>query len=92
MSHRWRGAVGGQGGAAWLATASADRSIVVWALASATQLVRTAGCHGLGVCALAWLPALVPGAGASQASQNALPTESVDTLTVSPIVASRIDP
>jgi WD40 repeat protein len=73
---RWAGK---QGGVAWLATASADRSIVVWALASAAPLARVAGCHGLSVCALAWLPELVPDRpGGSFCTNNA--TESVHPI------------
>ena len=52
----------------------------MWALASATQLVRTAGCHGLGVCALAWLPALVP----PLRRRGALPNSTIATESVHP--------
>ena len=43
-------------GEPWLATGSADRSIIVWELAAMRPIVKTPWSHGLGVCALAWLP------------------------------------
>jgi WD40 repeat protein len=44
------------GGEAWLATASADRSIIIWDLTTMCPLAKTSWCHSLGICALAWLP------------------------------------
>jgi hypothetical protein len=44
------------GGELWLATASADRSIIIWDLTKMCPLAKTPWCHSLGVCALAWLP------------------------------------
>jgi WD40 repeat protein len=43
-------------GEPWLATASADRSIIIWGLETMRPIVKTPWCHSLGVCALAWLP------------------------------------
>jgi WD40 repeat protein len=45
------------GGEPCLATASADRSIIVWEVETMRSVVKAPGCHQLGVCALAWLPA-----------------------------------
>jgi hypothetical protein len=39
-----------------LATASADRSIIIWELATMRPIAKTPWSHSLGVCALAWLP------------------------------------
>jgi WD40 repeat protein len=47
----------GDGAGAWLAMGSADSSIIVWELATMRPAASRAQCHGLGVCALAWLPA-----------------------------------
>jgi WD40 repeat protein len=43
-------------GEPWLATASADRSIVIWELKTMRPVIKTPWCHRLGVCALVWLP------------------------------------
>ena len=42
----------------WLATGSADRSIILWDLGAARPVLiaQTPWCHALGVCALVWLP------------------------------------
>jgi hypothetical protein len=66
---------------------------VVWDLASATPLTRTAGCHGLGVCALDWLPALVPGSAGRHSSiiLKHPPHQKCGHHDISPIVTSRID-
>jgi WD40 repeat protein len=40
----------------WLATASADRSIIIWELVTMQPVLQTPWCHSLGICAMVWLP------------------------------------